>query len=114
MISAVQGVAFFRKLSCWFFFYLQDSFCLVQEYVLATLCFSISSCRDDVARVAGLALHGRCKVVVRVCGFVVMLFHVECCYIIAAASCGVMVQCEFRCFPSFHLIIWNMLVQPIL
>ena len=34
---------------------------------LATLCFSISSCRDDVARVAGLLLQGRCKVVVRVC-----------------------------------------------
>ena len=58
---------------------------------LATLCFSISSCRDDVARVAGLALQGRCKVVVRVCvcGSVVVLFHVECCFIIVVASCEV-------------------------
>ena len=65
--SAVQRVEFFRKLSCWFSLCLQDFFCLVQEYVSAALCFSISSCRDDVARVAGLALQGRCKVVVRVC-----------------------------------------------
>ena len=31
--SAVQRVEFFRKLSCWFYFCLQDFFCLVQEYV---------------------------------------------------------------------------------
>ena len=67
---------------------LQDFFCSVQEYVLATMCFSIS-CRDDVARVAGLLLQGRGKVVVRVCGFVVVLFHVECCFIIVVASCEV-------------------------
>ena len=52
---------------------------------LATLCFSISSCRDDVACVVGLLLQGRCKVVVRVCGFVVVLFHVEYCFIIVVA-----------------------------
>ena len=50
---------------------------------LATLCFSISSCRDDVARVAGLALQGRCKVVVRVCVCVVSLW---CCFMSSVVS----------------------------
>ena len=60
---------------------LQEFFCLVPENVLATLCFSISSCRDDVARVAGLLLQGRCKVVVRVC--VVSLW---CCFMLSDVS----------------------------
>ena len=48
---------------------------------VATLCFSISSCRDDVARVAGLALQGRFKVVVRVC---VVSFW--CCFVSSVVS----------------------------
>ena len=48
---------------------------------LATLCFSISSRRDDVARVAGLLLHGRCKVVVRVC-----VVSLSCCFMSSVVS----------------------------
>ena len=48
---------------------------------LATLCFSISSCRDDVARVAGLLLQGRCKVIVRVC-----VVSLSCCFMSSVVS----------------------------
>ena len=90
-ISAVFArVEFFRKLSCWFSLCLQDFFCLVPEYVLATLCFSIASCRTMLR----VLLFWRYKVdaklsCVCVCVFVEVLFHVECCFIIVVAFCEV-------------------------
>ena len=88
--SAVQRVEFFRKLSCWFSLCLQDFFCSVQEYVWQR-CVSRFLHAATMLRVL---LVWRYKVdaklsCVCVCGFVVVLFHVECCFIIVVAFCEV-------------------------
>ena len=80
-ISAVLRVEFFRKLSCWFSLLFARFLLSSGGTCLATLCFSISSCRDDVARVAGLLLQGRCKVIVRVC-----VVSLSCCFMSSVVS----------------------------